>query len=147
MSVYDLLFFGLVGIISASVTHFHNYTIGKPSSEFSPYEIFSKYTVWMSIRRLKVVGLYDNYISQYNENLARQKTKSEIINLKNDFKKMIYDAADPFFTWERAVGMCPVCTGFWISLIIGVLVTQNISGIIEIIVISHISIRIFNKIL
>lgn len=156
MSVYDLIFFGIVGVIAAGVTHFHNYTIGKPASDkFSPYEIFSRYTVWLSIRRLKVVGLYDGYIEQYKENLERQTKKHEVINLKNDFKKILYDAADPFFTWERAVGMCPVCTGFWISLIIGLVIfvvpgltiVQNISGLIEIIVFSHISIRIFNKIL
>jgi hypothetical protein len=136
-----------IAFVAAGVTIFTNYCIGKPASEFSPYEIFSGYTVLLSIRRLKVVGIYDTYRQQYEENLSRMKTKSEIINLKNEFKKMLYNAADPFFTWERAAGMCPVCTGFWISLFIGILVNQNISGIIEIIVLSHILIRITNKIL
>lgn len=148
MSVYDLIFFGLVGIIAAAITLFHNYTIGKPASEFSPYEIFSFYTVWLSKRRLKKVGLLDNYLKQMSESCEdKRQPKYLEIETKNDFKKILYNAADPFFTWERGVGMCPVCTGFWISLIIGLLVTRDIIGIIEIIVISHISIRIFNKIL
>ena len=136
-----------ISILASCVTLFLNYCIGKPASEFSPYEIFSSYTVWLSIRRLKEVGLYDQYSEQYHDNLQRVKTKYEVISLKNDFKKMLYNAADPYFTWERAVGMCPVCTGFWISLIIAILATGNILHIIEIVVFSHIIIRIANKFL
>ena len=136
-----------ISLLAACVTLFLNYCIGKPASEFSPYEIFSSYTVWLSIRRLKEVGLYDQYSEQYHDNLQRVKTKYEVISLKNDFKKMLYNAADPYFTWERAVGMCPVCTGFWISLIIAILATGNILHIIEIVVFSHIIIRIANKLL
>jgi hypothetical protein len=134
-------------LLASAVTIFLNYCIGKPASDFSPYEIFSSYTVWLSIRRLKNVGLYDQYSEQYHDNLQRVKTKYEVISLKNDFKKMLYNAADPYFAWERAVGMCPVCTGFWISLIIAILATGNILHIIEIVVFSHIIIRIANKLL
>jgi len=134
-------------LIASAVTIFLNYCIGKPASDFSPYEIFSSYTVWLSIRRLKNVGLYDQYSEQYHDNLQRVKTKYEVISLKNDFKKMLYNAADPYFTWERAVGMCPVCTGFWFSLIIAILATGNILHILEIVVFSHIIIRIANKLL
>ena len=112
-----------VSLLATCLTIFINYCIGKPSSDFSPYEIFANYTIWLSIRRLKEVGLYDQYSEQYHDNLVRLKTKHEVITLKNDFKKMLYNAADPFFTWERAVGMCPVCTGFWISLIVAILVS------------------------
>ena len=136
-----------ISILAACITLFLNYCIGKPASEFSPYEIFSSYTVWLSIHRLKEVGLYDQYSEQYHDNLQRVKTKYEVISLKNDFKKMLYNAADPYFTWERAVGMCPVCTGFWISLIVSILASANILHILEIVVFSHIIIRIANKFL
>jgi len=136
-----------ISILAACITLFLNYCIGKPASDFSPYEIFSSYTIWLSIRRLKNVGLYDQYSEQYHDNLQRVKTKYEVVSLKNDFKKMLYNAADPYFTWERAVGMCPVCTGFWVSLIIAILATGNILHIIEIVVFSHIIIRIANKLL
>ena len=134
-------------LLASAVTIFINYIIGKPSGDFSPYEIFSSYTVWLSIRKLKKVGLYYQYTEQYEDNLKRAKTLHEVISLKNDFKKMLYNAADPYFTWERAVGMCPVCTGFWISLIIAILATGNILHIFEIVVFSHIIIRIANKLL
>lgn len=144
------------GILAGFLTIFLNYCMGKPGSEFSPYEIFSSYTVWLSIKRLQNVGLYNDYIKQYNDNLRRIDSKHEVIQLKNDFKKMLYDAADPFFTWERAVGMCPVCFGFWVSLIVGTgwIILNNLGNLginiiylLIIIVISHIVIRLLNKIL
>lgn len=137
-----------IGIISAFVSLFINYCIGKPGSkEFSPYEIFSRYTVWLSIKRLQKTGLYWDYINQYNENINRASTKSEIITLKNDFKKMLYEAADPYFTWERAAGMCSVCSGFWMALAISLIFTLNFLAITGIIVTSHVTIRILNKII
>lgn len=149
MLVFDvyILHVFLIGVLSAFLNHFLNYCIGKPSMEFSPYEIFSRYTVWLSVKRLTRVGLYDQYTKQYTESLKLKTKEHEVISLNNDFKKILYDAADPFFTWERAVGMCPVCTGFWVSLGSALLFTNNLSEIIEIIVISHITIRILNKIL
>lgn len=121
--------------------------MGKPGSEFSPYEIFSFYTLWLAKRRLKQVGLYDQYSEQFHENLKRLETRHAAIQLKNDFKKIYYDAAEPFFTWERMIGMCPVCFGFWVSLIFGIAVTKDFVQTVCIVVISHILIRIFSKIL
>lgn len=142
-----MLFLLEIGILSGFLTLFINYLIGKPGSEFSPYEIFSFYTVWLSIRRLKNVGLYETYISQYNENLRNANTQSKIIDLNNDFKKMLYNAAEPYFTWERAAGMCSVCSGFWISLIASFFFTHIFFDIAAIVVISHITIRLLNKLL
>lgn len=137
-----------IGILSAFFTLFINYCIGKPGSkEFSPYEIFSSYTVWLSIKRLQKVDLYHQYAAQYQENIDRAETKHEIIAMKNDFKKMLYEAADPYFTWERALGMCPVCNGFWITLLISLVFTLNILVVLQIVVISHIAIRLLNKVI
>lgn len=137
----------LTGIFSAFLTLFLNYCIGKPASEFSPYEIFSRYTVWLSIKKLQRIGLYQQYINQYNENLKRMNSKHEIFSLNKDFEKMLYNAAEPFFTWERMVGMCPVCTGFWVSLITGLCFTQSFISLSVIVLTSHISIRLLNKVL
>lgn len=142
-----------IGFLSGCLTIFLNYCIGKPAGEFSPYEIFSRYTVWLSIKRLQNVGLYQQYIDQYNENILRTDTVHGIIALKNDFKKMLYDAAEPYFTWERAVGMCPVCTGVWIAWLTFFLgmglnyFAFSFVYLIIIIVISHITIRILSKLL
>lgn len=132
--------------------------MGKPASkEFSPYEIFSSYTVWLSERRLKEVGLWDQYSEQYHDNIKRLETKHGLISFENDFKKMIYDAADPFFTWERAAGMCPVCNGVWLSLLSGIFfytthdtnfdLLRIFVHLLLIVLVSHIVIRILSKII
>lgn len=137
----------IIGILCGFCTLFINYCIGLPSNGFSPYEIFSSYTVFLSIRRLKRLGLYSKYQSQFQQGLALTKTKDQVITFKNDFKKIIYDAAEPFFTWERAAGMCPVCSGVWISLFSGIWFTQNLLYLLIIVVVSHITIRLLNKII
>lgn len=135
----------LIGILAGFLTVFLNYCIGKPGGEFSPYEIFSSYTVWLSKRRLKALDLLKTYEKQYNENLTRTEKKHEVITLKNDFDKIFYNTAEPFFTWERMIGMCPVCTGFWISGIVGLCFAKNLITLGAVILISHVTIRIFNK--
>jgi hypothetical protein len=141
-----------LGFIGACLTLFLNYIIGKPSNEFSPYEIFSFYTIWLAKRRLNSLGLLKSYQQDFSQNLMG-KQPYEIIEMKNDFKRLLYHSADPYFTWERAVGMCPVCTGFWISLITGsifyhnFLLYQDFFELTKIVVFSHVLIRILNKIL
>ena len=138
----------IIGILSGCLTMLINYCLGKPGSkEFSPHEIFSFYTVWLSRRRLKEAGLLYQYNDQYNNNLKRTITKSDRIALDNDFRKIMYEAAEPFFTWERAAGMCPVCFGVWVTIFTGLYFSHNLVDLLTIIVISHVTIRILNKIL
>lgn len=139
--------FIILSITLAALTLFLNYCMGKPGGEFSPHEIFSFYTVWLSKRRLKQLNLWYEYSVQYRESLKKIITKSELKTFKNDFNKIIYNAADPFFTWERMLGMCPVCFGFWVSLAGGLCFSKNVVDLLTIISISHISMRIFNKII
>lgn len=139
---YNVIFYGvLAGLLSI----FINYIIGKPGNEFSPYEIFSSYTVWLSKWKLKRLGLYETYEKEFGFESASK--KHQLYSLKKDSMVIMYNAAEPFFTWERAVGMCSICTGFWISLFSGILYTFNFIEIIEIIIISHITIRLLNKLL
>ena len=140
MNLYEIV------VLAASLSIFINYIIGKPGSEFSPYEIFSSYTVWLSKRRLRKMKLLNQYQKDFNLNVV-DKRKYQIAEMNNDFKRQLYNAADPFFTWERAVGMCSICTGFWISLATGLIFTQDFFTLLKIVVFSHILIRIFSKLL
>jgi len=132
--------------LSASLSIFINYIIGKPGSEFSPYEIFSSYTVWLSKRRLRKIKLLNQYQKDFNLNVI-DKRRYQIVEMKNDFKRQLYHAAEPFFTWERAVGMCSICTGFWVSIATGLIFTQDFFTLLKIVVFSHILIRLLNKFL
>jgi len=144
-----------IGLLSGILTIFLNYCIGKPGLEFSPYEIFSSYTVWLSKRRLKKAGLWGGYHLQLVDSINRARSISEMITIRNDFKRVIYNAAEPFFTWERMIGMCPVCTGVWISTFVwligytitGLVIWQELLDLWIIILISHITIRLLSKIL
>jgi hypothetical protein len=136
-----------ISLLAASISIFINYIIGKPGSEFSPYEIFSGYTVWLSRHRLITVGLYESYWFQCVESCKRAKTKHELVTIKNDMRRVYYNAAEPFFTWERAFGMCVICTGFWVSLITGLCFTRNFVDLLQIVVFSHLGIRILTKFL
>lgn len=156
--------FILIGILSAFLTIFLNYIIGKPGSDFSPYEIFSRYTIKLCIYRLKKIGLIDTYHKEFSENLKRVEdlhdynnemnndgkkieNNPNYLSMRMDYHRILYQAAEPYFTWERAVGMCSICTGFWISLIVAICFYQNFVHCVSIIVISHVTIRILNKII
>lgn len=143
---YDISFVLWFALLSSCFSLLLNYALGKPGGEFSPYEIFSFYTVWLSKRRLIKVGLYSSYINQLSGSLSGKK-KYEQIQIINDFNRIIYNAAEPFFTWERAFGMCIICTGFWISLIISILAQSTVIESAAIIVISQVLIRVINKFL
>lgn len=137
----------MVAFFSSGLTIFINYCLGRPGDNFSTQEIFSFYTVWLSRLRLKKIDLLKQYEKQYNDNLLHIETRHEAVTLKNDYNKILYEAAEPFFTWERAAGMCSICSGVWLSLFCGICFTGNLIYLLIIMVISHIVIRILNKIL
>lgn len=135
-----------LGISTALLSFFINYCLGKPGSDhFNTGEIFSWYTIWLSKKRLKKLDLLDTYLIQLKENIMSKTSISSIIQVKHDFNKMMYEAAEPFFTWEKAVGMCIVCTGFWMSLFTSLIFTKNITDIAAIILLSHSIIRVLTK--
>lgn len=137
-----------IGILSGFLVMFINYCLGKPGSkEFSPYEIFSFYTVWLSRRRLDKIGLLKQYTKIYYENINDIRLKHEMISFKKNYNKSLYEAAEQFFTWERALGMCSVCSGFWTSLGVGMFFAKDFTELITIVLISHITIRLLNKVI
>ena len=70
------MIFLIIGILSGFLTLFLNYCMGKPASqEFSPYEIGSWYTILLSRRRLRQIGILDQYEEQYKSNLEMVETK------------------------------------------------------------------------
>jgi hypothetical protein len=95
---------------------------------------------------LRKTGLWFEYLYQFEEQNKRAKNRADRILIKQDFKRIIYEAADPYFTWERMVGMCSICTGFWIALACGIYFKENFLHLGAVVIISHVTLRIFNKI-
>lgn len=138
----------LIGLWLGLLTLFLNYCLGRPGSgDFWPQEIFSFYPLQLARRKLKKLGLYPLYQQQYQEGMKQGKTKAEQRQFKQDFKKVIYQAAEPFFTWERAAGMCPVCNGVWLSIGGGLLFTTHPAILLIIVLVSHVVIRTLNKLI
>lgn len=137
-----------LGILSAFLVMFLNYVIGKPGSkEFSPYEIFSVYTVWLSRMKLKRLKLLDLYEAEYRTMLKSDSPQHAIYSYRVAHWKQLYEAAEQFFTWERALGMCSVCSGFWVSLGVAVAFSKSFYEVATIILISHVFIRLLNKLI
>lgn len=118
-----------IGLFTAFLSLFIDYTL-------KPGEIFFEYTFILAKNRLKQEKIWEQYQAMIDE---AGKTK--------EVKRIIYEAASEYFTWEKAIGMCVICTGFWISLICGIFYTLEVAPLIEIVLISHVSLRILTKIL
>jgi len=137
----------IIGFLAGLATLFISYLIGNPGSDFSPHEIFSRYTIWLAEERLHLLQTFHLYKKQYNDQLKNCNTKACYETVKLEHKKMIYQAAEPYFTWERAVGMCRICTGVWIAILTWLIFGHGLVSLIVIILISHLTIRVLNRIL
>lgn len=115
------------GFFSAFLSVFISYTL-------QPGEIFFTYSYTLSKWRLKRMGQWDQY-----ENIIKD------VGVTKEVKKIVYDAASEYFTWEKMIGMCVICSGFWISLVCGFFYTLDPVKIAEIVLISHVTIRILSK--
>lgn len=120
------------GIGTAFLALFINYII-------QPGEIFGGYSVMLSKRKLKALGQWE----QYSGMIRNADNKNYLM----DAHRLMKEAAEPYFTWEKAAGMCAACCGFWISLVCGIFYTLDPVTVAGIILTAHITIRIISKIL
>jgi hypothetical protein len=123
----------IYGVLAALLSLFLDYCLGLSGAGFSPREIFSGYTNWIVRQRLG--------------NKVKEITESYKFEDEYDRDAFLYSQAEPLFTWEKAAGMCVVCTGFWIALVTGIFYTFSPVSIFEIILTSHVTIRIITKLL
>lgn len=112
--IETILFYG---VFTALLSFLLDYCLGRPSGNFSPYEIFSRYTLFLAESRMKKIGLWSDFYKQRQEAGALTSSLAELDETITSFDKMMVQRASDFFTWERAVGMCPVCTNVWINVI------------------------------
>lgn len=118
----------IYGILSAFLAVFVGYII-------KPGEVFGDYSYVLAKWKLKRMGVLKEYEEGHD------------FTDRSDKVLFIFHAAESSFTWEKAVGMCIICTGFWISLLSGFFYRFTPVPIIEIVLISHVTIRILTKLL
>lgn len=110
LKIVGLLFY--FAWFAAALSYFLNFALGLAALTTNANSaIFSKYTRFLAVRRLK---------REANEDLPL---------LENDFAALV-TTAQRFFTWEKAAGMCATCTNFWVSCFV-YLVACLIFGTLE----------------
>ena len=140
-------------VFPALLVFFIDYLIGRPSDEkFSINDIFSGYTFLLSRLRLHRMGVLQVLKIQLSSQLSAAKTKKEIADIQISFRRMVIETARPYFSWEKAAGMCPVCFHVWIFVANYLYQTEKIFFSFENIItftfnltISHLIIRVLKK--
>lgn len=112
------------------------YAIGDPHAlKPNPASILFKYSYLLAyasaIKANQLAGLSDHLSSS-----------CLTIEQRNDLRLQVFNIGKKHFTWQSVVGMCGICTFFWVSFIIILIPNFNIYGIF-----AFSSINYLNKIL
>jgi hypothetical protein len=104
-----------IALFPALCVYFLDYCFGKPGDEiWNDKAILSKYPYLLAVRRLKLVGLWPKLAKQLAEQLRENKAdRAHTARLRAEFKRIVFTTAKPFFFYEYAAGLCPVCFHFW----------------------------------
>lgn len=117
-TVIDLLLIILLAAVPATFGFFLDYCLGHPMSEdkVSVKEIFFPYSLMLAKRRLRQMKLLKGINNNFNSlmNSDDPGTRKEGIKQLN---LTIMIEGRKYFTFEQAIGMCPFCTNFWLSMI------------------------------
>lgn len=122
--IIDLLLIILLSCIPACISYFLDFCIGRPGSDQpNTGAVFSKYSLWLAEKRLNSI---QNSIESNRSILqALQQTFYSLVSnddplIRRDgisqLNTTILLEAQKHYTYEKAFGMCIVCTNFWISL-------------------------------
>jgi len=146
-----------MGILCGCLTVFLRYLIGLGHDQFNPADLFASYTVFLSERRLKIMGALKDLYRDYMNSMTGCHTDAERAHVRMDYKVMLHNQAAPLFTWERAAGMCAVCSGVWLGMVGWAFFEwflphpgpgiKHFFDFLIIILTSHVSIRLLNKVL
>jgi hypothetical protein len=148
----DILYFEL-SLICALLAFMLDYGLGQPGREnFNIKSLLFSWTYFLAKRRLNKLGLFNNYSAQLILNMDRlaDNTPSEKSIIREEFKRIVVTEAKRHFVYEYAIGMCPICTHFWIALASFLIVnifylSVNIITFTLHLLLSHLFIRLLNK--
>jgi hypothetical protein len=113
----ELIFIVLLALIPASFSFLLDYCLGFPNGDaLNTRAIFFKYTLGLALRRVKKIGKFEEVKDSFSLMTGSDDPQSRQQG-KEQLALTIVLMGREFFTWERMVGMCPVCTNFYISTI------------------------------
>ena len=129
-----------------------DYGLGKPGDEnFNKQALLFRWSFFLAKKRLKKNGAWKSLYAQHSQNLTFSISTEERLIYTNNFKMIVFQNAQPFFTYEMILGMCPVCTHLWVTLSIFLSVdifyfSVNIFIFMHYLSFSHLLIRLFKRI-
>jgi hypothetical protein len=119
--IVDIITLIFLAIVSACLSYLIDYCLGRPSvddsNDINPRAIFFFWTLYLSNRRLKGKAVRYNIVKSFETEL-----RHEDITIREAAKRMVKQEtvakAKMLFTWEQALGMCIICTNFWVSVLL-----------------------------
>lgn len=121
-----------------------DYGLGQPGNEKPNYHaLLFGWTLFISKRTLghEHKEIFDQY-----QNQLKNKNKFERKIITFQYRELVFTKARQAFYWESILGMCPICTHFWFTLIIFIFFFQgNMFNLAFYFLVSHLIIRILKK--
>jgi hypothetical protein len=121
--INDLLLIIFFSCLSAGLSMMLDYGLGKPGSidpeDIGVSEFLSWWTFALARRRLIVNDMFDEIENVF---IIPKNDPYRKVFIIREFKRTVIEKGREFWTWEKIVGGCPICTGFWVALIIAILV-------------------------
>lgn len=126
----------LVGICCGIFTMFFSYCIGNPhNDEVNTRQIFSRYGVWLRHK-------YDELEFRIEKNAA-----AKAIRTMDRPDLMSERELSKHQNWYKAMGMCPICSNVYLTLIMGSIscgvLSMNFFFLFFILMFSHITVRLW----
>lgn len=105
-------------IFVVSISRVMYYAIGEPSHNYNPQSILAGYVKYISFRKCVLNGVWkDLYIQETDVCLSQGFDKIHQNQLKFEMRKAWLNRASILFTYEFILGICPICTFFWVSIL------------------------------
>lgn len=122
-----MILFTILAVFPALLVFFTDYLIGQPGNEkVNIKAIFFGYSFYVAKMRLKKMGLFEGLKKQLDNKLKNALTKREKADILNSYKELIFYTARPYFNFESAIGMCPICFHVWVTIIVYIFYAQTI---------------------
>lgn len=138
-------------IFAALVVYMVDYGLGQPGNDkWKHSDLLSFYSFFIAKKTLQMHSAWDDLHAQYVEQIKNAQTPVEVIRIKQSFKDIVFSQARELFTWQKALGMCPICFHFWICSVTFTIVNifcqkENIIIFTLYFLFSHLLIRILKK--
>lgn len=112
-------------VLSALLVYLLDYGFGKPGDAQPNYRaLLSAWPLYLAEKALRKANLWSCLHAQYVNQLDNATGAIDKANIRLSFRDIVFKQGQQLFTWQYAVGICPICTHFWVGLIF--LLSENI---------------------